>query len=85
MTVVEVEALLGKADQSLPPLSFNDLHADEDPALLAQSGPHVYRHWRDGDYMITVVFDWQQRVVSKSYSRNPDVSLFRRIVDWAGL
>src|SRR5438477_8664921 len=70
MTIGEVEEVLGQPDQSLAPLTFQDLDADERPTLLAQTTPHTLLHWRRKKYMITVVLDSQGKVVGKSYSRD---------------
>jgi len=85
MTEAQVEALLGVPGEELAPLTYEDVHADEQPGLLLRSFPHRLRHWRSGTHMITVVLDSEGRVVGKSYSRDSGVGLPRRIIDWLGL
>jgi len=79
----EVEKILGKSQEGLAPLNHQDLHADESGLMV--SPPWDLHFWMDGSYMITVMVDSRGRVATKSYSRSPDVGIFRRIVDWAGL
>jgi hypothetical protein len=84
MAITEVEAIVGAPSDDLPPLSYQDIHADES-ALRTYPPPHELRFWKDNTHMITVILDSQGRVAGKSYSRRPDISVVRRIIDWLGL
>jgi len=85
MTSHNVDSLLGLPMEDLPPLSYEDIRADEDVAMLVTTWPHSIRHWKTDTHMITVIFDAEGKVVGKSYSRDPEVGLFRRVIDWLGL
>ena len=84
VTLAEVEAILGAPSDDLPPLSYQDIQADES-ALWTYPPPHELRYWKNETHMITVIVDSQGRVAGKSYSRNPDIGAVRRIIDSLGL
>lgn len=86
MTETEVEAILGGPGEELGPLNNEDIHADERPLLIARSPlPHDLRMWTSATHKISVIFDGNRNVVSKSYSRPAAANLPQRIIDWLGI
>ena len=71
-------------ERVIPVLTYQDIHADES-ALWTYPPPHELRFWKDSTHMIIVILDSHGRVAGKSYSRDPDASIVRRIMDWLGL
>jgi hypothetical protein len=83
MAITEVETSLGAPCDDLPPLSYEEIDADEG-ALWTYPPPHELRFWKDNTHMISVFLDSQGRVAGKSYSRDPHTSVIRRVIDWMG-
>jgi hypothetical protein len=84
MAITEVEGVLGASSDDLPPLSYQDIDADESE-LPTSPPPHELRFWKEDTHMITVTLDGQGKVAGKSYLRDPGTGIVRRVIDWLGL
>jgi hypothetical protein len=90
MPLRDVIAILGAPSTDVPPLTYEDIHADE--SSLQKLGTPVYpdffwdnAYWHDGSHLIFITTDGAGRVIAKSYSRAPTTGRLRRLVDWLGL
>jgi hypothetical protein len=85
MTEAEVQAIMGRPSSELPWLDQDDIVFDERPDLLLRSPPEKGQFWQSGQHQLSVWYDASAHVVSKYYTRHPEVGIFQRFLDWLGL